>query len=118
MSQKRSKVSDKYVRLDPIEHVLKRPNMYIGSIEKDSYLTWIYDEEQSKMVKKDIKFVPGFYKIYDELIVNILNHLKRVSMDKDLKNVVKNIKVNVDITDNRIEVYNDGDGIDVEMSRT
>ena len=115
MSQKRSKVSDKYVKLDPVEHVLKRPNMYIGSIEKDSYLTWIYDEEQSKMVKKDIKFVPGFYKIYDELIVNILDHLKRVSMDKNLKNVVKNIKVNVDVLDNRIEVYNDGDGIDVEM---
>ena len=115
MSQKRSKVSDKYVKLDPVEHVLKRPNMYIGSIEKDSYLTWIYDEEQSKMVKKDIKFVPGFYKIYDELIVNILDHLKRVSMDKNLKNVVKNIKVNVDVSDNRIEVYNDGDGIDVEM---
>ena len=50
MSQKRSKVSDKYVKLDPVEYVLKRPNMYIGSIEKDSYLTWIYDEEQSKMV--------------------------------------------------------------------
>ena len=115
MSQKRSKVSDKYVKLDPVEHVLKRPNMYIGSIEKDSYLTWIYDEEQSKMVKKDIKFVPGFYKIYDELIVNILDHLKRVSMDKNLKNVVKNIKVNIDVSDNRIEVYNDGDGIDVEI---
>ena len=36
-------------------------------------------------------------------------------MDKNLKNVVKNIKVNVDVSDNRIEVYNDGDGIDVEM---
>jgi len=113
---KQKNVSDKYIKLDPVEHVLLRPNMYIGSIEKDTYLTWVYDNEQSKMVKKDINFVPGFYKIYDELIVNILDHMKRIELDKNNnKNIVKNIKINIDISDNRIEVYNDGDGIDIEM---
>ena len=68
MSQKRSKVSDKYVKLDPVEHVLKRPNMYIGSIEKDSYLTWIYDEEQSKMVRRTL----SLYQVSTKSMMNLL----------------------------------------------
>ena len=59
-------IKDKYVKLDPIEHVLLRPNMYIGSIEKDKYSTWILDEDSKHMIKKEISYVPGFYKIYDE----------------------------------------------------
>ena len=117
MSKSKSKsVENKYVKLDPIQHVLLRPNMYIGSIEKDKYSTWILDEESKNMIKKDISYVPGFYKIYDELIVNILDHMKRIELDKNKdKNIVKNIKVNIDLEENKIEVYNDGDGIDVEI---
>jgi DNA topoisomerase-2 len=116
MSSNRSKVADKYVKMKPEEHVLARPGMYVGSVEKDTFLTWIFDEKQEKMIKKEIKYVPGFYKIFDELIVNALDHLKRISMDKkNFKNPVKNIKVNIVQEDNKIEVYNDGDGIDIEM---
>ena len=70
--------------------------MYIGSIEKDKYLTWIFDEDNNKMVKKELEYVPGFYKIYDELIVNILDHMKRIEMEKS-KNTVKTIKINIDL---------------------
>ena len=34
---------------------------------------------------------------------------------KNFKNPVKNIKVNIVQEENKIEVYNDGDGIDIEM---
>ena len=112
----RSKVSNKYVKLDPIEHVIKRSSMYIGSIEEDQYETWIFDETTDKFKKTNIKYVPGFYKIYDELIVNSLDHIKRLKMDKKKnKNEVKTIKINIDRSENKIEVYNDGDGIDIEI---
>lgn len=110
----RSKVSEKYVKMNPEEHVLARPGMYVGSMEKDEFNTWILDENNEKMIKKNIKYVPGLYKIYDELLVNILDHMKRIEMEK-LKNPVKTIKVNIDISENKIEVYNDGDGIDIEI---
>lgn len=110
----RSKVSDKYIKMKPEEHVLARPGMYIGSMEKDEFNTWVLDEKNEKMIKKNIKYVPGLYKIYDELLVNVLDHMKRIEMEK-LKNPIKNIKVFVDTTENKIEVYNDGDGIDVEV---
>ena len=109
-------IQNKYVKLDPIDHVLRRPNMYVGSIEEDEYKTWSFDEKSQKMIKKNLKYVPGFYKIYDELIVNILDHMKRIEMDKNEdKNEVKNIKISIDLDENKIEVYNDGDGIDIEI---
>ena len=116
-NEKESKnIKDKYVKLDPIEHVLRRPNMYVGSIEEDEYTTWIFDDKLKKMKKIKLKYVPGFYKIYDELIVNVLDHMKRIQMSKSkTKNIVKTIKINIDIEENKIEVYNDGDGIDVEV---
>ena len=109
-------IQNKYVKLDPIDHVLRRPNMYVGSIEEDEYKTWSFDEKSQKMIKKNLKYVPGFYKIYDELIVNILDHMKRIEMDKNEdKYEVKNIKISIDLDENKIEVYNDGDGIDIEI---
>ena len=75
-------LSKKYVKMDQIKHVLQRPNMYIGSIELDEYNTWIYDENNNEMKKKKIKFVPGLYKIFDELVVNILDHSKRLEKNK------------------------------------
>ena len=48
------------------------------------------------MKKSKLKYVPGFYKIYDELIVNILDHMKRIEMSKS-KNPVKTIKVNIEL---------------------
>jgi len=98
-------IRDKYVKLDPIEHVLRRPNMYVGSIEEDEYTTWVLDEKNEKMKKMKLKYVPGFYKIYDELIVNVLDHMKRIEMSKsETKNLVKNIKINIDVEENKIEV--------------
>tara|TARA_B110000261_G_scaffold132212_1_gene148575 strand:- start:763 stop:4203 length:3441 start_codon:yes stop_codon:yes gene_type:complete len=110
----KSKVSEKYVKMNPEQHVLARPGMYVGSMEKDEFNTWVLDDSNEKMIKKNIKYVPGLYKIYDELLVNILDHMKRIEMEK-LTNPVKTIKVNVDIAENKIEVYNDGDGIDIEI---
>jgi DNA topoisomerase-2 len=109
-------IKEKYVKMKPEEHVLLRPAMYVGSIQEDEYETWIFDENTNKMKKELIKYVPGFYKIYDELIVNALDHMKRIEMSKSkTKNLVKNIKVNIDIKNNEVQVFNDGDGIDIEM---
>ena len=35
--------SHKYVKLDPREHVLTRPGMYIGSLERDEVKTWVFE---------------------------------------------------------------------------
>jgi DNA topoisomerase-2 len=107
-------MASKYTKLDHREHVLKRPNMYIGSTEADSFTTWVFDEEAHGVVKKEISYIPGLYKIFDEIIVNAIDHSTRMRMSADPdKNVVKNIKVSIDKESGWIEVFNDGDGIDV-----
>ena len=38
---------------------------------------WILDLETSKMIKKNLKYIPGEYKLFDELIVNALDQQVR-----------------------------------------
>lgn len=108
-------IAEKYVKLDQKDHVLTRPGMYIGSIETDTYDTWTYSESDGKMVKRQIKYVPGLFKIFDEILVNAVDHSIRLKTrpESELGHPVKNIKVVVDEETGVIEVTNDGDGIEV-----
>lgn len=110
------KISSKYVKTEPREHVLLRPNMYIGSITPDTYNTWIYDSSENKMQKRTIKYVPGLYKIYDEILVNAIDHYFRLRVEKAQNskiNLMKCIKINIVKETGIIIIENDGDGIEI-----
>ena len=100
-----------------VEHVLKIPDTYIGSVEETEEEHWVFEEELNKMVKKKIKYTPGEYKIFDELLVNSLDQIvrleQRISKGEDLI-PVKTIKVAFNKEEGWISVYNDGEGISVE----
>lgn len=115
-TQSDSDLENKYKKLEQREHVLQRSSMYIGSIEEDTYNTWVIDQESGKMVKRDIKYVPGMFKIFDEILVNAVDHSIRVKSMKEQDpnvNLVKNIKVNLDKDTGIIQVFNDGEGVEV-----
>lgn len=57
-----------YQKKTQLEHILLRPDTYIGSVEKLTQAMWVYDPETESMVHKEITFVPGLYKIYDEIL--------------------------------------------------
>ena len=57
-----------YQKKTPLEHILLRPDTYIGSIEQLTQEMWIWDLENEKMIKKEIKYVPGLFKIFDEIL--------------------------------------------------
>jgi DNA topoisomerase II len=102
--------SKKYVKLDQREHVLARPGMYIGSIEADDRTTWVCDSEE--FVHRAVRFVPGLYKIFDEILVNVLDHGVRIAAEG---HVMKEIRVEINTTEGYVEVYNSGPGVDVLM---
>jgi len=102
----------KYKRLDHREHILQRPQMYIGSVDTDTYRTWVSTSHGFEL--KDTTYVPGLYKIFDEILVNAIDHVTRLKQDTNTINQVRNIKVTITKADGVIEVWNDGDGIDVE----
>lgn len=100
--------SAQYQKLSQLEHILKRPDTYIGSVEKNEVEIWHYDAESDLMKFSKVTFVPGLYKIFDEILVNAADNKIR-----DPK--MKNIKVDIDPENNTISVMNDGKGIPVEV---
>ena len=61
-----------YQRKTQLEHILDRPDMYIGSVEETTQTMWVYDEEKEAIVQRQITYVPGLYKIFDEILGNVL----------------------------------------------
>jgi DNA topoisomerase-2 len=92
------------------EHILLRPDSYIGSIEPIREELWIYNDESDMMEKKDIKITKGLYKIFDEILVNAFDN---VTNDK----TCDILRVNIDQENNCLSVWNNGEGIPVEMHK-
>lgn len=38
---------------------------------------WVWDEDLNKMTFREISFVPGLYKIFDEILVNAADNKQR-----------------------------------------
>lgn len=99
-----------YQKKTQLEHILLRPDTYIGSVEYATELMWIYDHESEKIMQKEISYVPGLYKIYDEILVNAADNKQR-DPKMDL------IKVEIDAENNQLSIYNNGKGIPVAMHK-
>jgi DNA topoisomerase-2 len=105
-----TEVDNKYKKHELRGHIYSRPSMYIGTIDPNTIETYIIDDSD-KIVKQNITFIPGLFKIFDEAVVNAIDHSVRTR--KDNINVVKNIKINIDKTTGIIEIFNDGMGIEI-----
>ena len=68
-------IGKKYQLLDEIEHVLKRPGMYIGSTKPHTSNEWIL--EDGAYQKYELTYNPGFLKLFDEIISNSVDEHKR-----------------------------------------
>ena len=60
------------------QHILDNPDTYIGSVEKVDSQMWVFDDASQTVVLKDIEYVPGLYKLFDEGIVNARDHVVRM----------------------------------------
>uniref|UniRef100_A0A0N5AZ18 DNA topoisomerase 2 n=1 Tax=Syphacia muris TaxID=451379 RepID=A0A0N5AZ18_9BILA len=104
-----SSAAAKYRKVSPIEHVLLRPDSYVGSnLLTDTQDVFVYDECSRKMRKRSIRYVPALLKIFDEILVNAADNKQR---DKGMKC----LSVTVDRKSCKISVYNDGEGIPIEV---
>ena len=93
-------VDKKFQKLDDIEHVLKRPGMYIGSIKPHTANKWLINDNSVEL--KEVTYNPGFLKIFDEIITNSVDESKR----KGSK--LNTIKVTVDEKTGIITIWDNG----------
>jgi DNA topoisomerase-2 len=73
-------IEDIYQKKTQLEHILLRPDTYIGSTEKQQAQLWVHNG--SEMVYKNVSYTPGLYKIFDEILVNAAdNKVRDPTMD-------------------------------------
>ena len=89
-------MASKYKKFTHLEHILARPDTYIGSLVPDVSKQWIVENEL--MVEKSIQHVPGLFKIFDEILVNAVDHSSDISNNVD--------RISVSVKDNRITITN------------
>ena len=109
-SKNEKTVEQTYTKMSQHEHVLAESDNYIGSKDVFDETLNVFDDKLNRIVKKRIEYIPGLYKIYDEIIVN--------SRDQHIRDSTCNeIHVNIDAKTNTISVYNNGNGIPVKIHK-
>jgi len=106
-------LAQQYQRKSDKQHILDNPDTYIGSVENVDAQMWVFDDANKKIVLKDIEYIPGLYKLFDEGIVNCRDHVIRMIQSNSIeKKFVTYIDTTIDDT-GVITMANDGNGIDV-----
>ena len=105
----RTSVEKTYRKMNQREHIIKRPEMYVGQTHKVHEAWWTYDARENTMHLANTSYVPAFYKIFDEILVNASDNKVRDQASQTY------IKVTADESTGRISVENDGSGIPVKM---
>lgn len=87
--------------LSEIDHVIFRPNIYIGSVSLEKQMFWI--STKTKMSQKEIDFIPGLYKIFNEILDNVC--------DIHIKGTCNEVWVEIDTESNTFSIKDAGPGI-------
>lgn len=99
-----------YQKKTQVEHILLRPDTYVGSIEKQDDQLWVWNSDKAEMESRGLSYVPALYKIFDEILVNAADNLQR---DKNMNA----INVEIDKKQGRIKVWNNGKGLPIQMHK-
>lgn len=95
-------------QLNEREHILKK-TMWAGSKEMQKRTIFIIEE--GKFVSKEVSYIPALYKIFDEILVNALDHWNHYPK------LVTRIEVDIE-EDGSISVKNNGPGMPVKRHET
>ncbi|EEC47151.1 predicted protein, partial [Phaeodactylum tricornutum CCAP 1055/1] len=105
---KKKTVEETYQKMSQLEHILIRPDTYIGSVEPHTKLMFILEDD--KIIEKEITYTPGLFKIFDEIVVNAADNKQRdPNMDK--------LDVTINAEENVISIQNNGKGIPIVMHK-
>jgi len=102
-------MSDQDIKiLTDVEHVLKRPNMYVGSTRIESRSFWVVTNE-GYMEKKDIQYIPALLKLFSEIVDN--------AIDEHIRGYGNKIDVTVNYDEGSYTVRDYARGIPLEKHK-
>ena len=104
-----------YKKLSPREHILQLPDTYIGSRDSHREHRWVWSPTARRMEWREVNFNPGLFKIFDELVVNALDHVVRQAGATGATAASKVRQIIATVTPTSFSIYNDGDGIPVTL---
>ena len=90
-----------YESLDPIEHILKRTEMYAGSKENITFKEYIFSE--NRIQKKDIIYSEALIRVILEPLMNAVDNIQRNHLSEYPQTYIK-----INIKDNTFYIENDG----------
>ena len=101
-------IEETYQKKTQLEHILLRPDSYIGSTEPLTETLWVVDDTLKRFVYREVTIVPGLLKIFDEVLVNAADNKQRdPTMNK--------IEVTISAATSTISVWNNGACVPVVM---
>lgn len=91
------------VEMDEIDHILHRPDMYIGSLRPKRSDEYVLTTDL--ITKKEFENSPGLTRIFIEVLSNAIDNVQR---SKSYKIPCKKIKISIDAATGETKVWNDG----------
>lgn len=104
-------MAHQYKKYTHLEHILARPDTYVGSLIPDISKQWVFEKTENvpRAILKQVSHVGGLFKIFDEILVNAVDQC--VLPD----NRVDKITVDVNVHDYSVSIMNTGNGVPVEQ---
>ncbi len=100
----------KYVKKDPISHIIDRPDMYIGSIRSRQTDEFVVVDDQYRIEKRSINISPAIIRMFIEPLSNVIDNVAR---SKENKNPTTKICIDID-ENGTVSFWNDGDVVPIE----
>jgi DNA topoisomerase-2 len=99
--------------MDPLVHILHRPDTYVGSTRKRDVEDYVSDASNNfSITKKTISYSPAILRIFIEPLSNAIDNVAR---SQKTKTPCTTIKVNINKETGETSVWNDGDFIEIEI---
>lgn len=98
-----------YEKCELHEHVLLRPDTYVGSIEPTTRMEYIYANE--RIERKEITYTPALLRLFMEVLANATDNVVR---SREFNIPCRSIEVSIDRETGETSVKNDGMPIPVE----
>jgi DNA topoisomerase-2 len=105
----------RYIKKDPIEHILLRPDMYTGSTrarEIEEYVAEKKDDE-FHIFQSTIMSSPAILRVFIEPLSNTLDNIER---SRKTKTPCTKIKVYINQDNGETKIWNDGDIVPIELN--